>query len=176
VKGQKYTVAVLIVGPVIAMAILNWVPDYFSYMKTRLILKRISKVHGILGLLGFAFIDTFLTIILFLLTMGLLLFIAKGYVITLPDLERAFLLTISFHAANGELAGGIFFFSALFVSAWSWLYALTVLITRLVVQVFPSTLKSTAWFFDINGHPLRSLGCIAGGIVFACILTAQSLT
>src|SRR5262249_24471312 len=67
VTGEKYSIAVLVVGPILATAILNWVPDYFSYMKTRLILKKISKAHGALGLLGFAFIDTVLTIILFLL-------------------------------------------------------------------------------------------------------------
>jgi hypothetical protein len=95
--------------------------------------------------------------------------------LTLDKIGLVLPFLFSFHGEEGEFAGGIFFFSALFVSAWSWLYALTALITRLVVRVFPATLQSAGRFFDINGHPLRSLGCIAGGIVFIAVLAAKAL-
>jgi hypothetical protein len=112
--------------------------------------------------------------VLFILTVDLMTLFVRGSLLTLRELGRDFLFMFSFHAVSeGEMAGAIFFFSALFVSAWSWLYALTALITRLVVRVFPATLQSTTWFFDINGHPLRSLGCIAGGIVFIGVLAAR---
>jgi hypothetical protein len=35
VTGEKYSLAAKIVGVAVTMATLNWVPDYFSYMKTR---------------------------------------------------------------------------------------------------------------------------------------------
>jgi hypothetical protein len=65
--------------PVVAMVIFNWVPDYFSYMKTRLILKKISKMQGAPGLVAFAFIDTGLTLMIFVLALEVVAYSIGGH-------------------------------------------------------------------------------------------------
>jgi hypothetical protein len=76
---------------------------------------------------------------------------------------------------RGDLSLGIFFYAALLVSAWAWLYAVSALLTRFIVRLWPNLMTKTVWFLDVDSHPIRSLGCIAGVIVFVLILALREL-
>jgi hypothetical protein len=157
--------------------ILNYIPDYFSYMKTRLILKWIAKSEGTPRLLALAVLDTILSVVIFILGFLLAMYFAR-FEKGLPGADESLNMLsqiLRVHPiGEGRISFGIFFYAALFVSAWSWLYALSALITRFMVRIFPKLLTSTVWFFDVDGHPLRSLGCIAGGVVFFGVLAAKA--
>ena len=160
------------------MFVINCVPDYFSYMKTRIILKEITKSEKFSRVFLFAVIDTVLTLLIFVFVLVLadLLFLGRDALRTIFEtLHRWLPQGLALHAPGAQLPIGVFLYAALFVSAWSWLYALSALTTRLMFRLFPKLLTKTAWFFDVDGHPLRSLGCMAGGIVFIAVLALKNL-
>jgi hypothetical protein len=168
---------ILAVGFVFAVLIFNCVPDYFSYMKTRIILKRIAATDKLRNVIAFAALDTVLSFLIFALPLALIgAFSEQGWH-TAGEAVRDFAEAFALSAGKNEktIEPGIFFYSALFVSAWAWLYALSALTARLIFQLFPRLLTGTVWLFDVEGHPLRSLGCIAGGMVFAGVLVARAL-
>jgi hypothetical protein len=55
----------------------------------------------------------------------------------------------------------IFFMSTLFTSIWTILVAVASLVLRLLVPIQ----TFTAWFFDVERHPVQAIGIIAGGLV-----------
>src|SRR5262249_31157562 len=107
----------------------NCIPDYFSYMKTRVLLKKIAKSQTVIRVLGFAALDTILAAVIFLIGVIIILWIF-GAIDQPPDspdppsnLLDPLISLLELHAAEkNTVAGGIFFYAALFVSAWSWLY------------------------------------------------------
>jgi hypothetical protein len=52
------------------MVILNCIPDYFSYMKTRILLKKIATSESLSRILGFAALDTAVTALIFLIVIA----------------------------------------------------------------------------------------------------------
>jgi hypothetical protein len=94
---------------------------------------------------------------------------------SLSDFLELFRIATMEEQPQPYIPPGILTYTALFVSAWCWLYALSALAARFMFRLFPKLLTSTVWFFDIEGHPLRSLGCIAGGIVFIVALAGKAL-
>jgi hypothetical protein len=165
---------------VILAFFVNCLPDYVSYMKTRSILRVMSGSQDFLRLCAFALLDTMLTIVIFAggiafasITLAALFESHWTWTEVWNDLyeysigPKALVSTVTLRApGEGALTFGVFFYAALFVAAWSWLYGITALVTRFALRVFPKLMTRTVWFFDVEGHPLRSLGCIAGGIVF----------
>jgi hypothetical protein len=155
----------------------NSIPDYFSYMKTRVILNRITRSSGIVRLLSFVALDTGLSLLITIVAIELILWIAsdKSHLVrSLSDFSELFSVATMEGQPQPYIPPGILTYTALFVSAWCWLYALSALATRFMFRLFPQMLTKTTWFFDVDGHPLRSLGCIAGGIVFMGILAAKA--
>jgi len=170
--------------------LVNCLPDYVSYMKTRSILRAMSGSQGFLRLFEFALLDTALTIMIFA---GGIVF-ANFALVALFESHwtwmevwkglyeynigpKALTSTLTLRAPDqGGLTFGVFFYAALFVAAWSWLYGITALVTRFALRVFPRLMTDTVWFFDVEGHPLRSLGCIAGGIVFVFTFLLKEVT
>jgi hypothetical protein len=168
----------------------NCIPDYLSYSKLRRILMIMARTNGFARLWALALFDTLST--LAILACGIvgvfLAAIAFGGIDVpgIPSLDASLRLiykvffspasiiaALKLKAGNRTISPGVFLYSALFVSAWSWLYVMTALTTRFIVQLFPKLMTRAVWFFDVEGHPLRSFGCIAGGIVFVGIVTLR---
>jgi hypothetical protein len=163
---------------VIFIILVNCVPDYLSYMKTRMILKKLTRLETTFGVVVFAVLDSALTAMIFLvLFIGMRFAVGIGLgVKSTTVFFEWFKHIFDFHAVNRDtMSPSISFYGALFVSIWSWLYAVSALTTRFMVRLFPRLLKSSVWFFEVEGHPLRSLGCIAGGIVFLGVVAAKAL-
>jgi len=62
----------------------------------------------------------------------------------------------------GPSAGTIFLLSTLLTSSWM----ITMIASTLILKFFVPVHRFTAWFFDVKEHPLRSIGTIAGAIIF----------
>jgi hypothetical protein len=166
----------------------NCIPDYVSYMKSRMILRVMSRSKRHFRLWEYAAIDTLLSAGIFFLllavslstmdivfngsTVGTALHSAISRIFD----EKEVILMLELRSDWGSLPAGIFFYAALFVSAWTWLYALSASLTRFIVRSFPGLMTRTVWFFDVDGHPVRSFGCVAGMIVFISILALRELS
>jgi hypothetical protein len=172
VRGEGVLALVFII---LAGFIINLLPDYISYMKARKILEKIAKAKSAINVLIFAVLDTVVSVLIFFSFAFLLDWLSGGaWRWNIPTLADDLVKIFTLHAsAEGDPSIGIFLYAALFVSAWSWLYAVSALLTRLMVRLFPKLLTSAVWFFDVDGHPIRSLGCIAGGIVFIAVLALK---
>jgi hypothetical protein len=166
----------------------NVVPDYFSYMKTRVILKALSRYHKLLQVVQFALIDTFLTILMWFF--GFLLSAVVARLFIWPSADPWGQLPANLARDIGhmvsELPGyltlasvqdlpslGIYLYASLFVSMWAWVYAVSVFIIRFMIVGLPRILPAIVWPFDVEGHPIRSLGCVAGGVVFLVAFVLQ---
>jgi hypothetical protein len=169
------------------VVLLNCVPDYFSYMKTRVILRWMSNSDRVVHIFLFACLDTVSTVLLFAvggLIMTFLIVAISWLVLSSHELEAfvpafsEFLNVLVYYLTHStrELPPlGIVFYASLFVSVWAWIYASAAFITRFIVNVFPRALPKIVWFFDVDGHPIRSFGCIAGIIVFCGALAVNEI-
>jgi hypothetical protein len=168
----------------------NFIPDYLSYMKTRIILASMAKSRGFSQLWQFVAVDTLLTLFIFGFFSVVLL--SQEYAIvhhttfSFQDWWRHGLIgfwsqhyveLITLHASGrGAFPFGVVFYAAFFVSAWTWLYAVSALFTRFALEHFPGFLARTVWLFDVNSHPVRTLGCISGTLVFVFSIAGIELT
>ena len=61
----------------------------------------------------------------------------------------------------------MFFWPGMVPSMWLWLYVAATLIVRLVVRTAP-VFRFSVYFFDIDQHPIRSVGVVAAALV-SCV-------
>ena len=73
-------------------------------------------------------------------------------------------------------SSGIFIYSSLFTIAWMWLFLASGWAVRFLAWTDPGWQK-LKWFLDIENHPLKSLGIVAGvigALVFGLVKLAVS--
>jgi hypothetical protein len=172
----------------IFVPLFNMVPDYFSYMKTRIILRGVSRYDGFLDVVQFSLIDTLLTILMWLFGFLLAASVARLFIWPSADpwgqlpyhLARDVQHMVNELPRYLTLASvedlpslGVYLYASLFVSMWAWIYAISVLIMRFMIVGLPRVLPKVIWPFDVEGHPIRSLGCVAGAIVFLIAFVFQ---
>ena len=68
-----------------------------------------------------------------------------------------------FNGAYSSTAGFIFFSSTLLTSIWTTLMLLSVSVLKLVTPLH----RFTAWYFNIEKHPVRTIGIMAGALAIA---------
>jgi len=153
----------------------NIIPDYFSLLESRFIIKVMSNKKSLMFWFGLIIVDLLATTMIFIISVSIVilldrLFISgnfEGFIelyksIIFPQIVKG----LSFQNLDREFPSlGIFFYSTFFTSAWVLLYALSGGLVRLTVGGRP-VLHFLKWFLDIENHPVRSIGIIAGA--FAC--------
>jgi len=139
-------------------SILNLVPDYFSLLETRLILRAMTKASSTWRILILIIADFILTTVIMIVAfVGVsLLFDA-----TLAVIAENCRLGLEFRTAElGDINFGIFFYTTFLTSFWIWLYVLALIIARIVVRLG----RVWSWFkgvLNFTEKPLRSLGFLS---------------
>jgi len=72
---------------------------------------------------------------------------------------------------SGLSFASIFLSSTLFTSIWTILILLSTAVLKLLAPIH----RFTAWFFDVDHHPVKAIGIVAGALVFAVVDSAANL-
>ena len=146
----------------------NVIPDYFSLLESRYVIRWMATRSSILWILVFLIIDFAATLAIFLMVPGVavvaVIVLAKGFTFSaIEQLLEMFwrgLEQASLHSGGAGFPLGIFFYSTFFTSVWVWLYAVSGTGIRLLgrLGVGISSLKK---LLDIEEKPIRSLGFVS---------------
>jgi hypothetical protein len=147
---------------------LGLIPDYFSLGKTRLILRLLEdrRWDGLLPVV--VIVDVAFSILISAIALFLFNAILHNYqsiywtyhvmesaVVRLPDLFSVFPMRFTTFE--------VFLVSTFFTSVWTILIVLSTAVLKLLA---PSQ-RFTAWFFNVDSHPLQAIGIVAGTLVMA---------
>jgi hypothetical protein len=160
------------------------VPDYLNLFKTRAILSIIAarQINRASILVVIVFADFVVGYAIFSLTFGpiILPFLGENplWVEILflwpPPFFISFLWppVITFSGGTAPL-----FWAGMVPSIWLWLYVAATLIARLAIRSAP-LLRFLMYLFDIDQHPIRSVGIVAAmlAMVLAMAMTILAIT
>lgn len=168
------TVALVIMVP----AAMNFLPDYFSLIESRLILRAMSGRSGIVVVMLLA-LDFVFTSAIFLVIGPILLAVvvtSTTIILYLPSLSLnsfgqifdptlqiiGFILEDGIYLlpAEGNLSTGIFVYSTFFTSVWVWLYISSMALIRLASHS-QLLIRFLQFALPIQEKPLRAIGTVA---------------
>jgi hypothetical protein len=148
-----------------------FIPDYVALLKTRYLLKNGSQHRDILVLcldiVGSIAISCFPLFAFSLLTPPFSLMDTVRSTLTYADPVYDFLRLTTFNSDRslGSLMGdtlwSTFYFSTLFTSIWLTLIVLSTTFIKLLAPLH----RFTAWFFNVERHPLEAVGIVAAALV-----------
>jgi hypothetical protein len=169
------------------------IPDFLSLLKTRIVLVVIKfTAPGLGSLVVTLLIDLIIGIWAFVASFTLLQALLAAYFIPNPktvsgDLDTflgtGYILWVFIFAFEAWvlyatkllfIANPIanLFWASMIPSAWLWGYILASVLTRSLLASRP-LLKQTVHFLDVDNHPVRSIGIVAG--LLAGLITALGL-
>lgn len=136
--------------------IINAIPDYLSYVETRWVLGKITKLSSnnrfikYFYYLFYLFLDLFLTATLILISINIYVYLSKGEFVS-----------------PGEVVGiyspyALFFYSAFITSAWVWLYFMSDIVMKIYIFIYKKTNK----LFYYEKHYLLIFNFILGIVFF----------
>jgi hypothetical protein len=146
--------------------ICGMLPDYIALGKTRLLIKfMLRRPRGILTSVALIPIDIGLSVaisvslaaILFLIFLKIGPFAVGNEGANERDVSNNTVLLFS----GGEFMALALFSSTLFTSVWTTLIILSTTVLKLLAPVH----RFTAWFFDVEKHPVQAIGIVAGALV-----------
>jgi|ERR1043166_2457550 hypothetical protein len=141
--------------------------DYLSLWKTRLILTRASALRSTLASLGFVAADFVITSALFCVVpfvmMCLLISTTMGFGVVLSALWNDWwnIATNYQYQMTVTALHSSFYLIALATSAWLWAYVIASQLVRLLAYI-PPFIQFLSKIADVNEHPVRVLGFVAG--------------
>jgi hypothetical protein len=170
----------------ITVVVGNVVPDYFSLLETRVVIAYMARTANTSKQLLFLCIDAiytcgfaFISLILGMLTQWTIASVVNGQLATpsgrhlffvMVQYEVPFAITV-FPSLGLRGAPLFWFYPAFFTSIWLWLYAGS----GFVLKAARRFDLGFDWFnrkFDIEKHPLQSIGLVAGALVAVAYWTA----
>jgi hypothetical protein len=145
--------------------------DYIALLKTRMLLSLSTQAMPRLPASMLVMTDAILSVaVSFICTLAIVL-VSDWHSPVLPmmlvyfyemmnDLSAVF-------SSNGEIPGfGIMFLSTLMTSAWTFL----ILLSTTVLKLLAPLQHFTAWFFDVERHPVQAIGTVAGTLLMVMAL------
>jgi len=165
------------------LPIVLWLPwsiiiDYISLLKTRLILRFLtrSEVRSLaVGILGIDYalyrmlfaLGSLTAVGLALYLTGDLLFFTSEYIDKWTQWNFAQSPTLLVYPIylREDPVSVIFFWSGLAPSVWMWLYVLALFATRGLLRS-EKLVTWLRWFLDIEKNPFRSIGAVAAALAF----------
>lgn len=175
------------------------VPDYFNLYKTRLIIYWTTRHNlPIVVLIAILVLDVGVSYLVFaslyfffeclnmgyqLVTLGAInvwrlpstvFWIFKNNVLDELITKPSTLGMIMRGPVANEVA--VLFYAGLLPSIWLWLYTAATMVTRIVTRA-KGLIKSVVYFLDVEEHPIRSVGLVAGVLassIFALSLAVKS--
>jgi hypothetical protein len=148
--------------------------DYVALGKTRLLLRLFRKHYSSLTVVVGDIIASIMISIFFssvYVWVSLWIFkyiyhfdinILERYIIVIP-MGLKYDLTWIFKPSEGQYYGeyDVFILSTLITSIWTVL----ILLSTAAVKLLAPVQRGTAWFFDVEKHPVRAIGITAGALL-----------
>lgn len=157
--------------------LINLIPDYFSLLQTRRVLRQLESGASWLGVLAWLVVDSILTFFLFFLhlyALGVLLrIVLVGEGLYIPDIWhflRQTLRAFMFYPVQSpagestQVTFGIFLWSTYFTSVWLWLYALATFAGKLLLPIL-NRIEGFKKLVDLDNKPFLALGWLSVMIV-----------
>ena len=169
-------------------------PDYAALAKTRLLVKLIGRGSNA-RLLVIPMLDILLSLSISVLCMIVYIGITMAWTLRhnptgsfewqmlVGQLRLVYGATIDYFVASAQfppltLAGGYSFtlydfsvLSTLFTSVWTVL----ILLSTVVIKPLAPLQRITAWFFDVDVHPIKALGVVSAGLALLTSLIWAAL-
>jgi len=146
-------------------AALNLIPDYFSLQETRWILKLLKRTSGILSVLFLLICDLVLTLLIFLVGMGVAVMIYEGGLEKELLLELAYILWGGLTIDSDYIFFSPFIYTTLFTSVWIYLYLISSGLIKIGVLLGKGTGKVFG-LLDVERKPFLSLGVVSSSFIF----------
>jgi hypothetical protein len=159
----------------VAYAIWSIVPDYFNLLKTRQVLglitaRQINRPSVLVFILFADFLIGYAIFTLTLVPMGLFSLHFVLFLLGKVDWNHV-VSNFGFYPlpifSGLEWPLEMFFWPGMVPSIWLWFYVVAVLVVRLAVRTAP-VFRFSIYFFDIDQHPIRSVGIVAAALV-SCV-------
>ena len=155
------TFFVLIAAVLLGM-ILNVIPDYFSLLETRLILRLISKTNSIKRQIMLLLLDILLTWAILFVYFGLVTLIMLN--VHLLSMTGSFSILRELAMIPDTLSLrepiGVFWYTTFFTSIWTWLYFISARFLKMA-STLGYRLKSFKSILNINEKPLSAIGFVS---------------
>jgi hypothetical protein len=158
------------------------IPDYIALGKTRMLLRYIPNLQPTFPLVLIILLDVVLSLMISTLgiSIGSTLLVLSGppshwwSLISFPPTLGIYMalffyrglegIAELFHVGFGDEAFvmyGIFCSTALFTAVWTILILLSTTVLKFLAPIH----RFTAWFFDVEKHPVQAIGIVAGALV-----------
>ncbi len=152
----------------LTFVILSFVPDYLALWKSRFLVSLpISKFEGIFLVVADVILSLAISSFLVFLYAQVRFGIPPGIHTSIVEYARgiggALINNLGgfVGARNHVPLVGPMYVSTLFTSIWTILILLSTTVLKLLVPVH----RFTAWFFDVERHPVQAIGIVAGALV-----------
>lgn len=164
------------------------IPDYLALLKTRIVIVVVANTKpGAWSLVSTILVDfvvgswAFLTSFIVPQSILLVSYLGTHSVIKVDSLDAImialivisgllFALEATVVAATGMLYTSVpignIFWASMVPSMWLWVYVLSAVVTRGLMTSKPA-LRRLLYFLDVQQHPIRSLGVVAGAVMAA---------
>jgi hypothetical protein len=169
------------------LIMLTIVPDYISIAKARLIVYMIARSRITINIVFLVFVDVIMSLLISMISMTVY-FILRYHNVTNDGIFLINNGILTFYMSFSALIGHIFGFenffwmdsrwysayeffilSTLLTSVWA-IMALTSSVITKALLLIDYARRFIAWFFDVDKHPIRAIGMVAGGLVWAASL------
>jgi hypothetical protein len=156
----------------VAYAIWSIVPDYLNLLKTRKVLglitaRQINRPSVLVVILFADFLIGYAIFTLTLLPMGLFSLHFVFFLLGKVDWNHV-VSNFGFNPlpifSGLEWPFEMLFWPGMVPSIWLWFYVVATLVVRLAVRSAP-VFRFSIYFFDIDQHPIRSVGIVAAALV-----------
>jgi hypothetical protein len=145
-------------------------PDYIALAKTRLTVKMMGSCQSYIHALLLVLLDIVVSIMISFIGLGLYLLATGGWSFSHWAIQNWFsmaemisnrLLGLQGTAPNAFPFTQLAILSTLLTSIWTILILLSTTVIKLLAPIH----RFTAWFFDVEKHPVRAIGIVAGALV-----------
>jgi len=155
----------------------NLLPDYFSLLETRLVLKKMSQTSSATVVVGYMLLDIVLTSIAAAVAVVVACSINDDYYFYTPEVylspegswqdPNPFIAPLTFQNLSS-----VFAYSTYFTSIWVWLYLLSAVLVRIASNADPLS-RRVVRVLDFRSKPFRSLGFVCTVVLTGMFLLAM---
>ena len=172
--GFRSDPLIVSVALTISIVLFLLVPGYVSLWKSRILLFRYMKVNSAASSFLFFLIDIFFSFIISCICAFSVIYVYKifdslidlfGY---LPKDQIGPFPIIPSREPNSlsmDKLIPLFYFSTMLTSAWTFLTLISILVLKILIPL-DYLRRGSIWLLDVDNHPIRSLGIVAGCIVW----------
>jgi hypothetical protein len=153
----------------IIITLLSCIPDYISLYKGRIILRKMSRKPYVLNISILLVIDLSVSLFIAYASFVSIVFWAAGknslYEVFDAMLDGLKILAGRAPKREDDILVAIFNLTTLMTSLWTILIMIAAMVAKAVTGL-TYIMRFVNWMFDVDAHPVRVLGLVAGGITW----------